>query len=373
MLHHSFSLAKDEFHVEHIYTNDEERTEEEVEEKNTIFARIDTFFLRCLHRLDRFASIDIWLLMAFILLVGALLFHQSLSIPLLIDLTHTIQPNIPFFPSQTRFNFTNRVATWVNGEAPYFYATNTFITGEHMGTHLDAPYHFSTTGWKADEIPLEHLTSIRARIIDVSKQCQKNKNYLITIDDVRRSDLVVPQVHEETGERFLFVLLFYTGWSKYWPDQKTYAGDESHLEFPGLSEQLANYLIETYGTNLVGVGIDTLSREQHSSLSLVVNSLAPFQLITVNRRTSPFIRSWRSITSMDWRTSRRWTESAVTWRKTSSLSMSFRWKSAMGLVRHAVCSPISIWHAGTPVIGSVYLCLFFCSFSLRWLSKWSMT
>lgn len=341
------------------------KTNEQTEEKNT-------FCLRWLHRLDRFASIDISLLMAFILLVVALLTHQSLSIPLLIDLTHTIQPNIPFFPSQTRFNFTNRVATWVNGEASFFYATNTFITSEHMGTHLDAPYHFSTTGWKADEIPLEHLTSVRARIIDVSKQCQKDRNYLITIDDVRRSDLVVPQVHEETGERFLFVLLFYTGWSKYWPDQKTYAGEESHLEFPGLSEQLANHLINTYGTNLVGVGIDTLSRERHSSLPLVVNPLSLFQLITVSRRISPFIRSWLRITSTDWRTSRQWIESAVTWRRTSSPSMSFRWKSAMGPVRRAVCSLASIWLAEIPLIGSVYLCLFFCSFSLRWFSKWSM-
>ncbi len=194
------------------------------------------------------------------LLIILMIFNFSSSIPLLfIDLSHTINPTIPFFPSQTRFNFTQRTIKWANNESSFFYSTNTFITSEHMGTHLDAPYHFSPTGWKVDEIPLKHLISINARIIDVSKQCQKNKNYLITIDDVKNRDLIIPEKDEDTGEKFLFVLIFYTGWTEYWPDQSTYAGEESNIEFPGLSEQLATYLIDTYGDNLVGIGIDTLS------------------------------------------------------------------------------------------------------------------
>ena len=200
-------------------------------------------------------------MVTYFLLVALAIVKLSSTIPLLVDLTHTIRPTIPFFPSQTRFNFTQRIATWVNDESSFFYSTNTFITSEHMGTHMDAPYHFSTTGWKVDDIPLNHLISVRARVIDVSRQCEKDKNYLITVDDVKKSDLAISDVNDETGEKFLFVLLFYTGWGKYWPDQATYAGDESKIEFPGLSDQLAKYLIDTYGKNLVGVGIDTLSRE----------------------------------------------------------------------------------------------------------------
>lgn len=195
-----------------------------------------------------------------LLFIISIVFNLSLSIPLLfIDLSHTIHPTIPYYPSQTRFNFTQRIAQWMNNESSFFYSTNTFITSEHMGTHIDAPYHFSTTGWKVDEIPLKHLVSIRARVIDVSEQCRKNKNYLITVDDVKQNSLIIPDVDEDTGEKFLFVLIFYTGWTKYWPEQTTYAGGESEIEFPGLSEQLVAYLIDTYGDNLVGVGIDTLS------------------------------------------------------------------------------------------------------------------
>jgi kynurenine formamidase len=128
-----------------------------------------------------------------------------------------------------------------------------------MGTHIDAPYHFFENGSKVDEIPIKNLVSVNARIIDVSKQCQETKNYLITVDDVKKKDFIVPEIDENTGEKFLFVLIFYTGWTKYWPDQLTYAGGESELEFPGLSDQLATYLVDTYGDQLVGIGIDTLS------------------------------------------------------------------------------------------------------------------
>ena len=61
-----------------------------------------------------------------------------------------------------------------------------------------------------------------------------------------------------------FVLLFYTGKSKFWPDQAGYAGGSTReeLDFPGLSAQLATYLVEKYSDKLVGVGIDTLSSNE---------------------------------------------------------------------------------------------------------------
>lgn len=197
------------------------------------------------------------------LLFISFFFNISLSSPLLyIDLSHTINPTIPYFPTQTRFNFTERIVKLADNESSFFYSTNAFTTSEHMGTHLDAPYHFFPTGLKVDEIPLNVLVSINARIIDVSKQCQNNRNYLITIDDVKNKDLIIPTKGENTEETFLFVLIFYTGWTKYWPDQNKYAGEEGHIEFPGLSEELASYLVQTYPKNLVGVGIDTLSSKK---------------------------------------------------------------------------------------------------------------
>ncbi len=58
-----------------------------------------------------------------------------------------------------------------------------------------------------------------------------------------------------------FVVLFYTGWSKLWPNQGNYAGgnNPSELRFPGVSYALAQFLADNYTNKLVGVGIDTLS------------------------------------------------------------------------------------------------------------------
>jgi kynurenine formamidase len=170
------------------------------------------------------------------------------------DLTYTIKSTNPTFPGSV-FNFTQQFTSWKQdgSHEDYFVAFNTLTTSEHFGTHIDAPYHLSYTSWTIEQIPFERLVSIQALIVDVSKQSSKTKNYQIQIEDL--NEQVIKQA---TG---FFVLLFYTGRSKFWPDQKAYAGGSTiaELEFPGLSAQLASYLVEKYSKNLVGVGIDTLS------------------------------------------------------------------------------------------------------------------
>jgi kynurenine formamidase len=58
---------------------------------------------------------------------------------------------------------------------------------------------------------------------------------------------MIPIMDGKTGEKSSFVVTFNTGWTKYWPDQNTYAG---------LSEQLVTYLIARF--------IDTLFSQQNS-------------------------------------------------------------------------------------------------------------
>ena len=44
------------------------------------------------------------------------------------------------------------LGTQNDGTEEYFYASNKFTMAEHGGTHLDAPYHFSKTGWTVDKV-----------------------------------------------------------------------------------------------------------------------------------------------------------------------------------------------------------------------------
>ena len=36
----------------------------------------------------------------------------------------------------------------------YRYASNTYESSEHVGTHIDAPFHMVEDGWKVGDIPL---------------------------------------------------------------------------------------------------------------------------------------------------------------------------------------------------------------------------
>lgn len=181
------------------------------------------------------------------------------------DLTHTIKSVSPIYPGLVPFNFTQVRTIWEPDEAnqTYFKALNTFITSEHFGTHLDAPYHGSNMSWTVEQIPFERLVSVQALIVDVSKKSSKIGNYEITIADLNENLL--------TEAKGYFVLLFYTGKSQFWPDQIGYAGSSirEELQFPGLSIELASHLVKKYSQQLVGVGIDTLSSKSLISRNLV--------------------------------------------------------------------------------------------------------
>ncbi|MDW8030103.1 MAG: cyclase family protein, partial [Armatimonadota bacterium] len=54
----------------------------------------------------------------------------------IIDLTHTLQTDIPVWPGNPLFEFRN-LAKHAQG-----YYANAFSCAEHTGTHVDAPIHF---------------------------------------------------------------------------------------------------------------------------------------------------------------------------------------------------------------------------------------
>ena len=173
------------------------------------------------------------------------------------DLTHTIRPDDPLFPGLVPFNFTYQMKGWKQDEAGQFYfqSLNTFTMTEHFGTHIDAPYHGCNTSWTVDQIPFDHLVSLQALIVDVSKQSAKVRNYEIQIQDLNED--IIQQAEGR------FVLLFYTGKTKHWPSQERYVGGytREELNFSGLSAALATHLVKNYGGKLAGVGIDTVSSE----------------------------------------------------------------------------------------------------------------
>jgi kynurenine formamidase len=182
---------------------------------------------------------------------------RAVSIPTgkLIDLTHPFDEQTIYWPTEAGFllELGNNGPT----DKGYYYAANRFRAAEHGGTHLDAPIHFHDQRHTVDQIELDRLVG-EAVVIDVSEQCRANRDYEITVADLRN--------WETAHSRQLtdIIVLLRTGWSSRWLDREAYLGTSARgpdavpsLHFPGLSPEAAQWLADHRLPK--AVGIDTAS------------------------------------------------------------------------------------------------------------------
>jgi kynurenine formamidase len=116
---------------------------------------------------------------------------------------------------------------------------NNIRTGEHTGTHLDAPNHWVTGKDKEDvaQIPLRKLIG-PAVVIDKAKEVSDNPDYLL----------------DDNGG-----LLFRTGWSARGEDPAAFANaDDQGPHTPGVTPAAAAYLATT---GLLGLGVETVGTD----------------------------------------------------------------------------------------------------------------
>ena len=164
-----------------------------------------------------------------------------------IDLTQTLSPTSPIYPGGHPLHITPLANLDSDG-----YYMNAITLGEHTGTHMDAPLHFIKGGLSIDQVPPEHLVG-PGIVIDIRAKCEANPDYQLTYLDVK-------QWESQHGRIPIgAILIVHTGWSDKWTTPKQYLNldGEGVLHFPGLSVEVAEYLI-TY-RDVSGVGIDTLS------------------------------------------------------------------------------------------------------------------
>lgn len=152
---------------------------------------------------------------------------------MMIDLTHTIAPEIPVCPGSPVPELSHAATLAQNG-----YRETLLKLGSHTATHMDAPRHMLPDGAGLDVLPMSQFCG-RAVVVDVSHLAPGG---VITADflraqngDIRSADFV----------------LFYTGWERKW-------GTGAYLEegFPVPDEEAARYLVSC---GLKGVGTDAVS------------------------------------------------------------------------------------------------------------------
>jgi kynurenine formamidase len=170
----------------------------------------------------------------------------------MIDLTHPLAGDGPVFPGGTPFQL-QQLENSENG-----YAQNRFTTGEHTGTHIDAPSHISKGSKSIDAVPLQDLSGPIA-LIDISAKAGQNSEALLTVDDIQASEQRDGAISARS-----FVLVR-TGWSKRWSNPQAYLNADAKkvLHFPGVSVEAARFLLKE--RKVLGIGIDTPSVDPGTS------------------------------------------------------------------------------------------------------------
>jgi kynurenine formamidase len=179
-----------------------------------------------------------------------------------IDLTYSLDSTTLFWPNNTT-GFEHKVDFQGKTPGGYYYSSFKICTPEHGGTHLDAPIHFAEGKESVDQIPLDHLTG-DAVVIDVSNHALKNRDYQISISDVTEWEKENGKIPEHT------IILFRTGYGKFYPNRKEYFGTElrgdsaiPQLHFPGVDPKTALWLADQ--RNIKALGIDVASMDYGQS------------------------------------------------------------------------------------------------------------
>jgi kynurenine formamidase len=164
----------------------------------------------------------------------------------IVDLGHPLRPSDPTWDGPPAFQ-RSAVATFEKDG----YLAGRITVDEHFGTHLDAPAHFSRTGWTVEQIPVERFYRPGVRI-DVAANAARNRDYRVTPDDILDFERTNGRIAEGS------IALIATGWDRFWPDRARYMAEQNGVKhFPGLSPEAVALLARD--RRVAGIGIDTAS------------------------------------------------------------------------------------------------------------------
>lgn len=176
----------------------------------------------------------------------------------MVDLTAPLSETTPVLqlpePFANTQPFRLREISRYDDAGPAWY-WNDIATGEHVGTHFDAPVHWVTgrEGHDVASVPLHHLVA-PAAVLDASDRCATDPDFLLEIDDVR--SWVDSHGPLPSGGW----LLFRTGWDARSSEQAAFLNaDETGPHTPGISPDCARWLADE--TPIIGLGVETVGTD----------------------------------------------------------------------------------------------------------------
>jgi kynurenine formamidase len=129
---------------------------------------------------------------------------------------------------------------------------------EHIGTHVDAPGHFTPGGRLAPELQPSELI-VPAVVIDIAGRAARDPDTVVTIADLRSFERRHGRIPRDAA------ILMYSGWGAKVGDPDAYRGTDATgtLHFPGFGPDACDWLLRRRGIR--SLGVDTLSIDPGNS------------------------------------------------------------------------------------------------------------
>lgn len=176
----------------------------------------------------------------------------------LVDLTAPLTDKTPILVLPEPFSQTEpfrlREISRYDERGPAWYWNN-ITTGEHTGTHFDAPIHWATGRDREDvsQVALDRLVA-PAAVLDFSAEAAADPDFLLEVDHVRAWEAEHGPLPAGGW------LLLRTGWDARVHSQDEFLNaDESGSHTPGVSAECARWLAEE--APIIGLGVETVGTD----------------------------------------------------------------------------------------------------------------
>ena len=166
----------------------------------------------------------------------------------LVDLTHSLNANIPHWDLGCGFNC-QTTSDYADCQTSTKFKIQHLQMLSGIGTHLDAPSHCISGGLSIADIPLTNL--IRPGVV-INIAHKAHENYQVSTYDIEEFEASYEPIVPGT------LVIIHTGWNQHWPTAKY----RNNLQFPSLSAAAAQLLVKR---EICGLGIDTLSPDTGTS------------------------------------------------------------------------------------------------------------
>jgi kynurenine formamidase len=175
-----------------------------------------------------------------------------------IDLTAPLSSSTPILQLPEPFGntvpFTLHEISRYDERGPAWY-WNDISTGEHTGTHFDAPIHWVTgrDGQDVSQVPLARLIA-PAAVLDFSAQAAADADFLLEVDHIKEWESQHGALPEGGW------LLYRTGWDTRSHDQDTFLNaNETGPHTPGVSVECARWIAQE--SPAIGFGVETVGTD----------------------------------------------------------------------------------------------------------------